>query len=104
MPFALGATKPEIAALLGGIGARLDRAQEEFSSGRFRLFQFRNVIVEGVGLGRIEDGPVRLAKLDLRFRRSKNLQLSADIVSDQSTVTLRGSYEPREGGGRQLEP
>lgn len=102
LPFALGATAPDIASVLGGIGARLGKAQEEFSSGRFRLFQFRNVIVEGAGLGRIEEGPVRLTKLDLRFRRNKNLQMSAGIVSDQSTVELRGSYEPREGGGRQL--
>ncbi len=102
VPFAFGATKPEIAALLGGIGARLDRAQEEFGSGRFRLFQFRNVVVEGAGLGRIDDASVRLTKLDLRFRRNSNLQLSAGIVSDQSTVDMRGSYEPREGGGRQL--
>nr|MCU0790149.1 hypothetical protein [Nitratireductor sp.] len=102
VPFALGATGTDIKSMLGGLGARLERAGEEFGSGRFRLFQFRNVLIEGVGLGRIDKGPVRLEKLDLRFRRNKQLALSASIVTEQSTVALQGSYGTAEEGGRVL--
>ncbi len=104
VPFALGALqKPDIASVLGGIGAQLDRAREEFSSERFRLFQFRNVTIDGLSLARLDRGPVKLEKLDLRFRRKKELTLSARIVTTQSSMELHADYSPNSGEGRDLD-
>jgi hypothetical protein len=103
VPFAFGAVqKPDIASILGGIGAQLERAREEFSSERFRLFQFRNVTIGGLSLARLDPGPVKLEKLDLRFRRKKDLTLSAMIVTSQSSIDLRANYSPSASQGQDL--
>jgi hypothetical protein len=105
VPLAFGAApQPGIEGMLVSLRQGLDRARGEFETGRFRLLQFRNVTIEGLGLGRPDAGPVALEKLDLRFRRKRDaLTLEARLQTQQSAITFESSYEPQAAGGRVLK-
>jgi hypothetical protein len=102
VPLAFGQQpQPGIEGMLLALRQSLDRARGEFESGRFRLLQFRNVTIEGLGLGRPDAGSVALEKLDLRYRRKRDaLTLDARLITPQSTITFESAYEPQASGGR----
>lgn len=82
---------------------RLEAAREDFNDSHFRLFQLRNILVTGLGVGRIDPGEVLLHELDLRYRRKSTLTLSASLTSQRSNLSLNASYQPDDAGGQSLK-
>lgn len=87
-----------MAGLLRSIGAQLNGVKNQFVEEQFRLFQLRNVHVNGLDMGRREPGSILVSDLELRLRRSNRLQLDAKLQSTHSQIELSGTFR-RDGDG-----
>ncbi len=96
------ATSRTVQEFLTLVHDRLEAARKDFNNSNFRLFQLRNILVTGLGAGRIEPGEILLHELDLRYRR-KALNLSASLTSQRSNLSLNASYQPDDAGGQSFK-
>lgn len=98
------ATPPsDVKGALDGLRLALEKVTGQFENSRFRLFQFRDVTVTGLTLGRVAPGPVEIDSFEMRYRKNGDLTVKAELRTDRSEIELGASWMRKADGSKALD-
>ena len=83
---------------LRATGQQLARVTRQFAQDEFRLFQIRDVHINGMELGRKEPGSIFVSELEFRLENRQALALKAEMRTTHSNIRFDGSYRSQVDG------